>query len=345
LPLAILNQLNALFTGVQAGIKVTQGNTGSANFVIQTDNISIDINSNNQLEVKPSYTADFVTQAELTEALDTITGGTASTVDTTANIIVAGVTVGGYTTGDTITSGTSLETILNTMLIKEIPPTYVNPTLTLSGGGNYEAGTNVADTFTPSWAQNNAGSQTGYTLKENGSTIYTASSAGAYTQSSFQIGDTTDTYIANVAYSEGAILNDNLGNPYPTGHIPAGNINSNNVYINGYRNLFYGCSGDSTTSAGIRALSNSVLNPSNGTSFTITIPEGATNVIFAYPATLEDVSSVEYVEGLYAQVKSIFTETTLNVLGANSYSGINYKVYTYTPAEAFSSVAHYNVVI
>jgi len=75
LPLAILNQLNALFTGVQAGIKVTQGNTGSANFVIQTDNISIDINSNNQLEVKPSYTADFVTQAELTEALDTITGG------------------------------------------------------------------------------------------------------------------------------------------------------------------------------------------------------------------------------------------------------------------------------
>ena len=75
LPLAILNQLNTLFTGVQAGIKVTQGNTGSANFVIQTDNISIDINSNNQLEVKPSYTADFVTQAELTEALDTITGG------------------------------------------------------------------------------------------------------------------------------------------------------------------------------------------------------------------------------------------------------------------------------
>jgi len=75
LPLAILNQLNALFTGVQAGIKVTQGNTGSANFVIQTDNISIDINSNNQLEVKPSYAADFVTQAELTEALDTITGG------------------------------------------------------------------------------------------------------------------------------------------------------------------------------------------------------------------------------------------------------------------------------
>jgi len=75
LPLAILNQLNALFTGVQTGIKVTQGNTGSANFVIQTDNISIDINSNNQLEVKPSYAADFVTQAELTEALDTITGG------------------------------------------------------------------------------------------------------------------------------------------------------------------------------------------------------------------------------------------------------------------------------
>jgi len=75
LPLAILNQLNALFTGVQAGIKVTQGNTGSANFVVQTDGTTIDINSNNQLEVKPSYAADFVTQAELTEALDTITGG------------------------------------------------------------------------------------------------------------------------------------------------------------------------------------------------------------------------------------------------------------------------------
>ena len=324
---SITGFIQNILNGTNTGISIVQGNTGNINFAVKVDNSTIKINGSNQL-----YS----------------TGGNTTTVDSITDLTVAGVTVGGYNSGDDIPAGTSVDTILRHMLIKSIPPIYTNPTLTLSGGGNYEAGTNVAPTLTPVWTQHDAGTQTGYTLKENGTTIYTNATANAYTQSSYQLGDLTNSYVGNVAYATGPIKNDNLGNPYPTGQIMAGNINSNTVNVVGQRKLFYAADTGSTTpttSADVRILANSYLNPVNGYSLTLNIASGTTRIVIAYPATLEDVSSIKYVELGNAEVKDTFVKTLVNVEGANSFTAISYKVFTYLPSVPFGANATYNVTI
>ena len=99
-----------------------------------------------------------------------------------------------------------------------------------------------------------------------------------------------------------------------------------------------------TTSNEVRALGGKIANPISGSKFTITVPIGAKMVVIAVPNT-RSISSIKYVEGMNADVKDVFVKTTLNVEGANGYSGISYDLYTYTPAEAFPSVANYNVTL
>ena len=83
----------------------------------------------------------------------------------------------------------------------------------------------------------------------------------------------------------------------------------------------------------------------NGNSFSITIPVNATRVIFAYPATLRDVTSVKDVNGLNAEIKSAFTKSTVSVEGANGYTAINYKVYTTDYAQPNDKANTYTVTI
>ena len=83
----------------------------------------------------------------------------------------------------------------------------------------------------------------------------------------------------------------------------------------------------------------------NGDSFNITIPVGAVRVIFAYPATLRDVSSVKDINGMGAQVKSAFTQSSLVVAGAGEDAGIEYKVYVTDFAEAVTKANTYAVQI
>ena len=99
-----------------------------------------------------------------------------------------------------------------------------------------------------------------------------------------------------------------------------------------------------TTSGEVRALGGKIANPIAGSTFKITIPVGAKMVVIAIPST-RSINSVKYVEGMNAEIKDTFVKTTLNVEGANGYSGISYNLYTYTPAEAFPSVCNYNVTL
>lgn len=99
------------------------------------------------------------------------------------------------------------------------------------------------------------------------------------------------------------------------------------------------------TSTIIRSLTKSGKALTNGNSFTITIPVGAVRVIFAYPATLRDVTSVKDVNGLNAEIKGAFTKSTLTVAGAGSYAGIEYKVYKTDFAEAVTKANSYTVTI
>ena len=83
----------------------------------------------------------------------------------------------------------------------------------------------------------------------------------------------------------------------------------------------------------------------NGSTFGITIPVGAMRVVFAYPETLRDVSSVKDVNGLNAEISGAFTKSTLSVEGLNNFQGINYKVYVTDFAEAVATANTYKVTI
>lgn len=259
----------------------------------------------------------------------------------------AGQSVGGSDSGETFTQGTLLETVLRDILLKVIHPTYVAPTLSLqtdTPGLEVEAGIIISPILNTLFTQNDAGGVITRTLKRNTLTI---ASTFPYQDLNYQVLDGSNIYQAIYTYGQGPIKNNNLGDPDPIGRIPAGTINSNAITYNGRRKLFAGTpTSTPVDSTSIRALTLSVLNAQIGTQFTINIPAGATRVVFAYPASLPSVTSVKYVELSNSEIKSLFTETTiLNVKGANNFTGIDYKLYTYIPVEPFQADVTYIVTI
>ena len=112
------------------------------------------------------------------------------------------------------------------------------------------------------------------------------------------------------------------------------------------RNTFYGTDSTNntayTTSAEVRALGNTKLGAKAGDILTINIPTGAKMVVIAVPDTLS-VTSVKYVEGMNAEVKDIFTQTTVAVEGAGGYTSATYKLYTYVPVSDFTQNVTYSV--
>lgn len=275
-------------------------------------------------------------------------GGGSSTVS--ADITVYGVTQGSYSNGNVITLGTPLEDVIKNMLQTIIPPTYAAPTLSLAGSGTLtvEAGTTITPTLTPTFTQRDGGSALTYTLKKDGATIYTNATASAQADTGFIIGDTAVNYQATDTYNQGPIKNDNQGNASPTGQIAAGTATSNTVTYSGKRYLFYTADTGVTApadSAAVRFLTTKVLNPANGSAFTLNIPAGTARVVFAYPATLRDVTSVKYVELGNGEVKDTFTLTTFNVEGAAAFTAIGYKIYSYVPAMPYGDAVTYQVVI
>ena len=149
----------------------------------------------------------------------------------------------------------------------------------------------------------------------------------------------------------------NLGNEYAAGKIAAGNksgtayknaSNRNVTKITGYRNSFYGtltAKDGELNSALVRGLGKSNKALAAGNSFSVSIPVGAIRVVFAYPATLRDVNSVQDVNGMNAEIKSAFTKSVVSVEGANGYDAIDYKVYVMDMAKANDAANTYKVTI
>lgn len=259
----------------------------------------------------------------------------------------------------TIQSGTTITQFAKMLTISTFYPTFTLPTysITTNQASNIESGTilDVTVTYTYNRGSINGklvggiwqpltmqdyrgGAATQYII--NGTNMSTANNR---TISSYQIIDGINTFSGSITYLAGPQPTDSLGanydSPYPSGTV------SRSVNLNGKRNTFWGVSSLANTSALIRALGNNYLGHVDGNTFTINIPTGATSVVFAYPTTLGFVSSVKYVEGLNAEIKDIFTMSNVSVYGANTYGAINYNVYRYVPAEAFTSTATYTVTI
>ena len=257
-----------------------------------------------------------------------------------------GGSIGGLSDGTEIPTGTTLDEFIAMLTQKAVPATYTQPGVTcrVSSGtsaGNYEVGTEINTTIQGTFTQNDAGALTSIEIKKGSSSVLSSPTSPVTTDAQvFTLGDETVTFTATATYGEGAIKNNNLGQPSPDGHIAAGSKTSSGVSFTGKRNLFYGTGVGATpelTSAVVRGLSGKQLAPSNGTTFNISVAVGQQYVIFAYPATLRDVNQVMYVETNDTGMASSFTKSTISVQGANGTAGADYKVYSYgmaTPAAA-----------
>lgn len=232
-------------------------------------------------------------------------------------------------------------------------PTQPAVSLTFSQAKAYEVGTTVNPTYsaTLSTGSYQYGPATGITATA-WEISDTAGNTAATASGSFDpvvVADGTNYKItAKATHGAGAVANDNLGSPSnPVKQIAAGTKTKVSNAITGYRNSFYGTktTKDALDSAAIRSLTKSNKALANGNSFTVTIPVGAVRVVFAYPATLRDVSSVKDVNGLNAEIKSAFTKSTVAVEGANGASAIDYKVYVTDFAGPVEKANSYTVSI
>ena len=254
------------------------------------------------------------------------------------------------------TKGKSVAEAFTEIFSKRLQPTITAKpavSLTFSQAKAYEVGTVVTPTYSASLSAGSYtyGPATGITA-QTWEVTNTAGGSATTATGTFDNVTVVDgisyTITAKATYNEGAVANDNLGSPSnPVIKIAAGSANKVSSAITGYRNTFYGTTTDKTAldSDTIRTLTKSGKALVNGNKFTITIPVGAVRVVFAYPATLRDVTSVTDTNGLGAEVKSAFTMQKMVVKGAGSDAGIEYKVYTTEFAGPVETANTYNVTI
>lgn len=255
------------------------------------------------------------------------------------------------------TKGKSIAEALTDIFSKRLQPgTPIAPAVTLTFGQAkaYEVGTTVSPTYSASLSAGSYtyGPATGIVATSWEITDTAGNTADTATGSfaDVVVADNTNYKItAKANYGEGAVAKDNLGSDSnPVVKIAAGSATKTSGAITGYRNTFYGTVTEKAevTSTIIRGLSGkSNAAWSNGKSFTVNIPVGAVRVIFAYPATLQDVSSVKDVNGLNAEIKSAFTKSAVTVAGAGADAGIEYKVYVTDFAEPVAKANSYTVKI
>ncbi len=297
------------------------------------------------------------------------------------DVPVIGTSVGAVDAGFTFLQGLSFTEFVVLVSTRTIAPTYISPSVNVGTsatytdrfgatviqnghGGTFEIGTLITDLqFSSTFSANDsgglaAGTPGSFHFFDHGVANPTAPQNAPLVHG--VLVDNTETYDIRVDYLQGPIKNNNLGVPDPTGRINAGTV-GDPVQLVGYRKLFYGTpNATPTLSAQVRLLQFDVLNPQqNGDvdnagvslvpapnpSFVITIPIGATRVCFAYPNTIRSVASVKYQELSDSEVKGNFVETSVSVAGADGFTAINYRVFTYVPVEPFSLVNHYKVFI
>ena len=252
-------------------------------------------------------------------------------------------------------TGKNLKQVFDTIFVKEKNPSVTQPSVSVSlaGAGAKEVGTKVTPSYTASF---NAGkyefgpatgcSITSWSVTDTNNAEPLSAAAGSFAE--ITVADDTNYKVtATGNFSEGVIPVTNVGNEYAAGKIAAGSKSATSSAITGYRNSFYGTLTEKgeLTSDIIRSLGKSNKALTNGSTFGITIPVGAMRVVFAYPETLRDVSSVKDVNGLNAEISGAFTKSTLSVEGLNNFQGINYKVYVTDFAEAVATANTYKVTI
>lgn len=234
-------------------------------------------------------------------------------------------------------AGKNLKQVFETIFVKEENPKTTKPSvnLTFTNAKAYEVGTQVAPTYTATFSSGkySYNASTGVTVN-NWEIINSDGDVLTTDKGSFNLititDDTSYTVTAKANYSDGIIPSTNLGNDYADGQILASSASSTEGPMTGYRKTFYGTLEEKEEvmdSSDIRGLNSTDKGSVNGDSILVNIPVGALRVVFAYPASLNDLSSVTDTNSLGAEILSGFSMTTIDVKGHNGYEAKSYKVY------------------
>lgn len=259
----------------------------------------------------------------------------------------------GLPNGTVINAGDLIAPKFKQMLRKATPPTYTSPTVgmvTSPSENGIEAGTVIDILIDSTFTQNDAGASSSVSIKKKvesapDSVFTEIATAEPYTDEDVLINETPKIYRTDYIYGQGPIKNDSFGDAYPTGRISAGSKSTGTKTYIGYRNTFAGFE-EATDSDAVRAFTNKTLNAQNGTVITVNVPEGAERVEFIYPATLRDLTKVEYVEDSNKNITGNFAkQTNIDVEGLNNYDAIACKRYVFIPVEPFPSAVTYKFTI
>ena len=326
-----------------------------------------------------AYRYDGADWAAITGAVD------ASKVMLRDDIILAGnyTQVGNITKSSNGTAtlpakGKSVAAVLTDILSKRLQPSITaQPSISgfnLSGAKAVEAGTSLASASLTAGSLNAGsyqyGPETGVVASNwvvqritdlGTEQIASVDAASLSTQtddndgSGFIIGDeggaanvvSSLKYKAIATHGAGVTANDNLGSASePAVAISAGTKEKNTNAYTPFRNYFYGASSSKPTidSDYIRGLTKSG-KPYAAGSLTINVPAGTVRVAIACLADKPGVTKVVNETAMNADVTSTFTQSTVNVEGAEGYTAKEYKVWVFEPALAYENAAVLKVTL
>jgi hypothetical protein len=246
------------------------------------------------------------------------------------NAITVGNPIGLLTTGTVISDTENLHEVVRKMLAT--PAALPTLTLSGSGSGNVEIGSNINTSLNPTFSQKDGGAVTAYRLKKDGTILFTDAAPTNHTQTINAIAAVT-TYVAEADYSAN-----------PAKGVAAGKATSGSVTFTPQRRAFAGKINIApTVSADIRALTAGALNIAAGATMKVDVQAGDKGVCFAYPATVKAATSI--VQDAAVPMLGAFTETTINVEGADNYAATSYRVYYLIPEFPFTDNASFVLTI
>ena len=154
-------------------------------------------------------------------------------------------------------------------------------------------------------------------------------------------------YKATATHGAGATAKDNLGSDSnPAVAIAAGTKSKETAAYTPFRNYFYGATAEKPTlnSDYIRSLTKSGKAYAAGT-LTINVPAGAQRVVIACIAGKTGVTKVINETAMNADVTSTFTQSSVNVEGAEGYTAVAYNVWVFEPAVPYENAATLKVTL
>ena len=342
------------------GIAGTSGNNEGSNLTVSSGT-SGNVSYPNITEIK------FIDGASIADGGNgtvevTISGGASSTIsDVTANIAAGAINI-----GDTVSAGTTLQDLVERLLLTTYNPTFVDPTFSLSEGVNpnsqevgdtinvpltfnFNRGAIKGDLVSGTWDVNatqdfRAGDSTSYTIDGN------AQPGNAYTVSNHTVTLGSNTFSGTVAYGQGPQPLDSNGSNYDS-PLSGGTSPSRSTSFNGYYPYFYGTSNSyiSNPSDVATLIGNSsgtkVVADSNGT-LTLNVGTSLTHVWLAVPSSYSLKNQWYETVTNFGDIASIGTTpttggdlfipyATISVTSPDGYwSGINYTIYLQKPSSS-----------